>query len=1195
MLRIKGGSTMHFDLTSLLYRPANFWRILAGSLCLCAGPTVLQAQNADPFEDFIRKTDPLTPAQEQKAFHLPPGFEIQLVASEPEIGKPMNLAFDEKGRMWITQSREYPFPAPSDQPARDTIKILSQFQLDGRAVNVSTFATNLNIPIGIYPYKGGAIAFSIPYIHYYQDTDGDGKADKEDVILGRFGFDRDTHGLTSAFRRGYDGWIYADHGFNNNTTLTARDGSSITMNSGNCYRFQVDGSKVEQHSWGQVNPFGLMFDPLGDLWSADCHSSPVYVLLRGAYYPSFGKPDDGLGFGPHVITHQHGSTAIAGMVYYAATNFPAEYRANTFIGNVMTCRINRDSYVEHGSTRPGKEEPDFLRCDDPWFRPVDLQLGPDGAIYIADFYNRIIGHYEVPLDHPGRDRERGRIWRIVYTGKQNGSPAPQLSNPQDFDLSKATVDQVIARLGDSNITARQLAMNHLVDNLGPSVVPAVSAMMKNPSANAFQKLHGLWVLHRLGGVDAGILSAAAKDSDRLVRTHAMRVLSETTSFNEMFRQLAVAGLTDTEAFVQRAAADALGRHPQFENIAVLLELLRRIPADDVQLRHMVRMSLRNQLIPPGTLARLQNPSEADSRAVADVAVAVSSEDSGAFLLQHIQKYSEPRETLNRYLRHVARYLPAAQMDALAEFTRAKFADDVELQVTLFKSVQEGMAQRGVSGSARFQEWGADLAKQLLTVAKADAVAWYNTPLDNFKDSANPWSLQTRNSADGNKAATFLSSLPTGETLTGILRSQPFAIPAQFAFFMAGHDGYPDKAPQKKNGIRLRAMNGDVLAESWPPRNDLAQPFSWDLQAHAGERGYLEIIDGDNAGAYAWLAVGRFTPSVVSMPAFSPNQFSQRLQTAAELARSLHLKNLAADFGDLLLRPGLDLNTRGAAARTLAELDPNDNVVALAPLAGDASVPAVLREQIAQVLVNRSTHDSALVLVEAFRTTPYRIQLKMAQSLAGSRAGAAELLRLMEQGQASPTIILDRNVKDKLASSKPERMEERITRLSHNLTPASEQVQKLIEQRRGGFGSSKPSAVTGAQVFAKNCAVCHTIDGKGGLVGPQLEGIGGRGLERLLEDVLDPNRSVDVAFRTHVITLKDGDVLSGLPRREEGELLVLADSTGKEITIPKKDIQSRRESETSLMPENFGDVIPADEFNHLLAFLLAHGPSQSVVK
>src|SRR5436190_12124003 len=189
--------------------------------CVCFG--LGSAFGQDPFAENIRKSEPLTPEQEQKVLHLPPGFEIQLVASEPAIGKPMNMAFDARGRLWITQSREYPFAAPVDKPGRDTIKVLSGFGPDGRASKVSTFAEGLNIPIGLYPYKNGVIAFSIPNIYYFQDLDGDGKSDKKEVILGRFGFERDVHGLTGSFRRGFDGWIYADHGYNNNSTLTAKD------------------------------------------------------------------------------------------------------------------------------------------------------------------------------------------------------------------------------------------------------------------------------------------------------------------------------------------------------------------------------------------------------------------------------------------------------------------------------------------------------------------------------------------------------------------------------------------------------------------------------------------------------------------------------------------------------------------------------------------------------------------------------------------------------------------------------------------------------------------------------------------------------------------------------------------------------------------------------------------------------------
>jgi putative heme-binding domain-containing protein len=122
---------------------------------------------------------------------------------------------------------------------------------------------------------------------------------------------------------------------------------------------------------------------------------------------------------------------------------------------------------------------------------------------------------------------------------------------------------------------------------------------------------------------------------------------------------------------------------------------------------------------------------------------------------------------------------------------------------------------------------------------------------------------------------------------------------------------------------------------------------------------------------------------------------------------------------------------------------------------------------------------------------------------------------------------------------------------------------------------------------KNCAACHKIGNEGAVIGPQLDGIGQRGLERLCEDILDPNRNVDGAFRSTLFTLKDGEVVSGLFRREEGETIVLAESTGKEITIARKDIAERRDSEVSLMPENFGELLSAEDFSDLMAFLLSN--------
>src|SRR5262249_29000744 len=155
-----------------------------------------------------------------------------------------------------------------------------------------------------------------------------------------------------------------------------------------------------------------------------------------------------------------------------------------WVGNVVTNRINHDRLEPHGSTLRAVEQPDFLISDDPWFRPVDIKLGPDGALYVADFYNRIIGHYEVPLDHPGRDRERGRIWRIVYRGPDAGSPprAPRT------DWTKATIPELIDDLGHANLTVRTLATNQLAERGGPEIIAAVRSVLR-PVSNPFQRVH----------------------------------------------------------------------------------------------------------------------------------------------------------------------------------------------------------------------------------------------------------------------------------------------------------------------------------------------------------------------------------------------------------------------------------------------------------------------------------------------------------------------------------------------------------------------------------------------------------------------------------------------------------------------------------------------------------------------------------
>ena len=1162
-------------------------RLLIGLLLvsICAAG---EALGADPFAENVRTTEPLSAEEQVKTFRLPPGFKIELVAAEPDIHKPMNMAFDSQGRLWVTTSREYPFPVPLDKPAHDSIRIFEDFDENGRARKVTTFAEGLNIPIGLYPYKNGVVAWSIPNIWFFQDTDGDDRADKKEVLYGPFGWERDTHGNQASFRRGFDGWLYATHGYNNISTVRGRDGSEIHMQSGNTYRVRLDGSRVEPHTWGQVNPFGLCFDPAGNIYSADCHSAPIYELLRGGYYPSFGRPHDGLGFAPTLMEHSHGSTAIAGIVFYADDEWPEEFQNNIFIGNVMTSRINRDTLVANGSSKTAKEMPDFVTTTDPWFRPMDLHLGPDGALYVADFYNRIIGHYEVPLTHPGRDRERGRIWKISYVG--NGKSPGSLP-----DFSRQSVAALIAEFRSANLPRRMLAMNELVDRHGGNAVAPLTDKLEERDAAAMEIVHSLWALQRLDSMNPAFPRKFAAHADRNVRTHVMRILSEDSELGALRQTVALRALKDDDALVQRAAAEALGQFPEPEVYArPLLNLLEAVPREDDHLRHTVRMALRNQFKEGGPALSYKRYNEADARAIADVCLAIEHPDAATFLLDHIQSGKAQPRRISEYVRHASRHASNEDVGRLTSYIRETFRENVDQQLSFFKAIQEGSAQRGAALSSEARAWGAELAENLLKSAESENQSWRNLPVPGKPISANPWFLQKRVSADGDTEGVFICSLPPGgEHLTGILRSGEFKVPANLTFFLAGHDGVPTEPAQGNNLIRLMdAENGDVLAKTVPPRDDTAQRVNWDLSKFQGRSAFIEVVDGDTGSGYAWLAVGRFEPAVVPMPAVNPNQVSERIQSAAEIARTLHLNALAPAMGRFLSNDRVDAEAQAALATALVALEPNEHRLALAPLLGDGTIAPVLRQKIGRVLAVGSGADAGEVLVEAMRTVPARVQTKIAQSLAGSAAGAKTLLAMVEKREASPQVLLDRAVQDKIDALHSLELKARQAKLTEYLQPRSETIQKQIETMRARFNRAKGSAIEGGQVFTKNCAVCHQIDGNGAVIGPQLDGIGSRGLERILEDILDPNRNVDVNFRTHIMVLKEGDVVTGQFRREEGELIVLADSTGKELTVPKKEIESRRESETSLMPANFGDIIPEKEFLDLLAFLLSKGvPAQ----
>ncbi|MCA9101818.1 MAG: c-type cytochrome [Planctomycetales bacterium] len=1141
-------------------------------------PGPLHAADEDPFAANVRPTPPLAPQEERLKLEVPPGFEVQLVAAEPDIQKPMNMAFDSRGRLWVTGTVEYPFPVGENEQGRDTIKILEDTNGDGRADRITTFADGLNIPIGLYPFGGNrCIVYSIPNIYLLEDTDGDDRADRREVLYGPVGF-ADTHGMQNAFRRNFDGWLNICHGFANNSTIEGGDHSEVKLQSGNTYRVRLDGSRVEQVTWGQVNPFGMTLDARGNLFTADCHSVPITQLLRGAYYPSFGKPHDGLGFGPAVMTHLHGSTAIAGIILYEGDQFPQQYRGDVMVGNVMTSRVNRDKLEYDGSTITAREAGDFVISHDPWFRPVDLQIAPDGSLYVADFYNRIIGHYEVPLDHPGRDRERGRIWRIVYTG--DGSEA---ATPAPGDLSTASTDALIAALGHPTLTTRLLATHELVDRVGTAALePAQAAFADSDDPKV--RAHALWVVQRLGGLDDATLATACRDPAPLVRVHAMRVLGEMDSFGDAPHQLAVAALTDDDAFVRREAAEALAQHPDPADVAPLLAALGNASGEDRCLQHAIRIALRNVWRAAGErvdwLAAASSPADAD--ALADVAPAVPNVSAGEYLVGYLEQYQPIPDRLGVYLRHAARYLPSGAVDRLVALVRNGPSSDAAEQAELLGVVQDALDARGEPATVAMRQWADDIVGRLLPDESNQGGGWHALPLPGGQPGPNPWDVQRRTTAGGRRAR-FLSTLPAGEQLTGVLRSDVFAVPATLTFEIAGHDEFPDQPPAHANLVRLcDAETAAVLAVAYAPRHDQASKVAWVLDEHVGKQAYLEIVDGLSLSAFAWIAVGQFEPAVASVPSVPPRDLAHRQSTAAELVRRYDLPGYEATLGAIARDPHCDLAARG---QVLAALADGEMARAMAGVVNDGALGATLRDAICEAVVAGDVAQQTALISETMKTTPAAVQTRLAEQLASTPAGADTLLSLIEHGQASPRLLARESLAQRVTAARPDDAPRRIEQLVADLPPRSEELDRQIAERIKAFATAGADAADGKAVFTKRCALCHQIGGEGNVVGPQLDGIGARGLDRLVEDVVDPNRNVDQSFRAVTFVLEDGRVLQGLPRSEDESNVVVANNEGKEFVLRIDQIEERAASPQSLMPDNFVEQLTPAELNQLLAYLL----------
>jgi len=403
----------------------------------------------------------LSPAEAIAKMTVPDGFAVELVASEPDIVNPVAMTIDEKGRFWITESLEY--PRREAGPGRDRVKILEDTDADGKADKFTVFMEGLNIPSGIAVGHGGVWVANAPDILFVQDTDGDGKADTQEVVVTGFGRD-DTHELPNSLTWGPDGWLYGLNGVFNRSVVSYgpqnpnyEDGQKPWNFTCALFRIHPKTREFQVFCEGTSNPWGVAFNDEGEAFVSACVIDHLWHLTETGYYHRQGGPYPPFTWKiESIVSHKHQKAAYCGIHWYDSDAFPEQYRRKLYMGNIHGGCINSDSIERSESTYKASPEPDLLTANDAWFMPVVQKTGPDGCLYILDWYDRYHCYQDANRDPAGIDRLKGRLYRLRYKDTPRATPE-DMAKLDDLDL--------IERLYSENGYQRDIAQRILTERL----------------------------------------------------------------------------------------------------------------------------------------------------------------------------------------------------------------------------------------------------------------------------------------------------------------------------------------------------------------------------------------------------------------------------------------------------------------------------------------------------------------------------------------------------------------------------------------------------------------------------------------------------------------------------------------------------------------------------------------------------------
>lgn len=506
--------------------------------CLGLEPTLQAAPPAPP-----KQERPLTPAESLAQFQVADDLKIELVLSEPQIAQPVFLNFDERGRMWVVEYRQYPEPAglkmlsrdgvwrivydrvPAAPPHHvrglDRITIHEDRDGDGSFEHHRTFVDGLNIATACVRGRGGVWVLNPPYLLFYPDRNNDDVPDGDpEVRLEGFGLE-DTHSVVNSLCWGPDGWLYAAQG----STVSGRvkhpgsDEPPVHSMGQLIWRYHPETRKYEVFAEGGGNAFGVEIDAKGRTFSGhNGGDTRGFHYVQGGYFrkgfDKHGPLSNPYAFGYFpAMKHPKVPRFTHTFIVYDGGNLPEPYNGKLFGVAPLLSHVVLSEVIADGSTFRTRDLAHPVTTTDRWFKPVDIKAGPDGSLYIADWYDGQVNHYR---NHEGQiDRSNGRIYRL---SARTAKPHPQP------DLSARSPGELVSLLNDPNKWIRQTALRLLADRRDGSVVPRLRTTVRQ--ATGQPALEALWALNLSGGFNEAIALELLDHADPYVRLWTARLLCD---------------------------------------------------------------------------------------------------------------------------------------------------------------------------------------------------------------------------------------------------------------------------------------------------------------------------------------------------------------------------------------------------------------------------------------------------------------------------------------------------------------------------------------------------------------------------------------------------------------------------------------------------------------------------------------------